>query len=889
MADGYLNFDTKINEQGFNTGINKLASIGSKGLATISKAMTGTVAAIGVGAGAVVKSSLSAVASLEQNVGGVETLFKDSADAVIKNANRAYTTAGMSANDYMSTVTSFSASLLQSLGNDTVKAAEYADTAIRDMSDNANKMGTNMQDIQNAYQGFAKQNYTMLDNLKLGYGGTKTEMERLLKDAEAIKAKNGEVVDYSIDKFGDIVEAIHIVQDEMGITGTTSAEAADTIEGSINSAKAAWDNFLAGVATSEELVNAFWIAAGQVLENLEEIIPRLGKTGLEVVGALADKIGESFPAAKGFADAIGSVADKLSGLNTEQLLNLGKMSAVLVGTAPSLSILGKATGEFGSILNGVGDISGGVIAKLGKMPSEIKTVGSKLKSGAEVFGNAKDAILLPFEGLPAKLSSVFSNVTNLISSGPFGKIAGDFAAISKGIASAFGQIGSTIASKIPQATSVLQTAGSAISGTFGTIAGGVKGFGSVMGDALGPVLSKVSGFASQFASYLGIASEAFSPILQKAASFVPQLLGFMNMAAVVALVVAGLGLLYSQFGDQIDQILLMVQTKGPGIITNLCTGITNALPQLIEQGATLINNLMTAITANIPAIVTGGISIVSTLIEGIASQLPSLIPVALTMILTLVSSLLGNLEEMVDAGIELLQGLAEGVVNALPQLINKAPVIIGQFASTVVSNLPKILAAGVKILVTLASGLVSAVPQLISKIPSIISQIKSAFTSVNWGSVGINIIQGIASGVASAAGSLVDAAVNAATNALEWVKSKLGIHSPSRVFRDEVGKMMALGMGIGFEKNIPVKSMSKGVQTAVDSLRNKALVATSAKSQTSVDRFIRHPEPNSGGGIDWNEWERRQRKINKERDSRPIFLGTKRIDYPLPKGAVPQV
>lgn len=294
-------------------------------------------------------------------------------------------------------------------------------------------------------------------------------------------------------------------------------------------------------------------------------------------------------------------------------------------------------------------------------------------------------------------------------------------------------------------------------------------------------------------------------------------------------------------------------------------------------------------TANIPAIVTGGISIVSTLIEGIASQLPGLIPVALTMILTLVSSLLGNLGEMVDAGIELLQGLAEGVVNALPQLINKAPVIIGQFASTVISNLPKILAAGVKILVTLATGLVSAIPQLIGKIPSIISQIKSAFTSVNWGSVGINIIQGIASGVASAAGSLVDAAVNAATNALEWVKSKLGIHSPSRVFRDEVGKMMALGMGIGFEKNVPVKSMSKGVQAAVDSLRNKALVATSAKSQTSVDRFVRHPEPNSGGGIDWNEWERRQRKINKERDSRPIFLGTKRIDYPLPKGAVPQV
>lgn len=889
MADGYLNFDTKINEQGFNTGIKKLASIGNKGLSTISKAMTGTVAAVGAGATAIVKSSLDTVASLEQNIGGVETLFKDSADTVIKNANRAYTTAGMSANDYMSTVTSFSASLLQSLGQDTAKAAKYADTAIIDMSDNANKMGTNIQDIQNAYQGFAKQNYTMLDNLKLGYGGTKTEMERLLKDAEALKAKNGEVVDYSIDKFSDIVEAIHVVQDEMSITGTTSAEAADTIEGSMNAALAAWDNFLAGVITSEELVDTFWIAAKNVFDNLEEIIPRLGKTGLEVISSIADKIGESFPVAKGFADAIGNIANKLGGMNTEQLLNLGKMSAVLVGATPSFSLLGKAAGTFSDVLGGVGDISDGVIAKLRKAPGEIKNIGSKVTAGAKILGNAKDAILLPFENLPTKLSSVFSKVTSLISSGPFGKIASDFTAIPKGIASAFGQIGSAIASKFPQVTSVLQNIGSTISGTFGTIISGAKGFGSLMGEALSPVISKISGFASQFVTYLGVVGEAFAPILQKAASFVPQLLGFMNLAAVVALVVAGLGLLYSQFGDQIDQILLMVQTKGPEIISNLCTGVTNALPQLIEQGSTLINNLMMAITANLPAVIEGGISIVATLIEGIAEQLPTLIPTALTMILTLVSSLLGNLGKIVDAGIKLLQGLVEGIVNALPQLINKAPVIIGQFASTVISNLPKILAAGVKILVTLATGLVSAIPQLIGKIPSIISQIKNAFTSIDWGSVGINIIKGIASGVASAAGTLVNAAVDAATNALDYVKSKLGIHSPSRVFRDEVGKMMALGMGIGFEKNIPVKSMSKGVQTAVNSLRDKAVIAASVRTQSSAGSITGRPNPNSGGGIDWNEWERRQRKINKERDNRPIFLGTKRIDYPLPKGAVPQV
>lgn len=168
MADGYLNFDTEINEKGFNQGISKLSGLATSGKKMIAMALAASVAAFASAFAAITKMSLDSVAQLEQNIGGVRTLFKNSADAVIENANRAYMTAGMSANDYMSTVTSFSASLLQSLGKDTEKAAEYADRAIIDMSDNANKMGTNMELIQNAYQGFAKNNYTMLDNLKLG-------------------------------------------------------------------------------------------------------------------------------------------------------------------------------------------------------------------------------------------------------------------------------------------------------------------------------------------------------------------------------------------------------------------------------------------------------------------------------------------------------------------------------------------------------------------------------------------------------------------------------------------------------------------------------------------------------------------------------------------------
>ena len=805
MADGRLNFDTKINEKGFNEGVNKLSALGKSGLSIVSKAMTGAVAAVGTAAGVIIKSSLGVVANMEQQVGGVETLFKDSADTVIKNANRAYKTAQISANDYMSTVTSFSASLLQGLGGDTAKAAEIADMALIDMADNANKMGTNMQDIQNAYQGFAKQNYTMLDNLKLGYGGTQSEMIRLINDSGILNEKISDLDNVTFDQ---MIQAIHVIQQNLGITGTSAEEAGETIEGSVNSAKAAWENFQGGVTTSQELVETFGTATQNILKNLGEIVPRLGKTGLEVVGAIADKIGDSVPAAKGFADAVGNITDKLGSMDTGQLANLGKMSAVLIGAVPAFSLIGKSAGTFSDVLGGLGEVSGGVTAKFQKIPGGIKSLGTSMQSGAKVFHNIKDAILLPFEDLSPSLTKIFGKVSSSVSSGPLGKLVNDFAEIPKGITTSFGKIGPAISGKFPKITGVVKSIGSSISGTFTTIANGAKGFGSLLGGALNSVLPKISGFANKFIGYLGVAGDAFAPVLSKAASFVPQLLGFMNIAAVVALVAVGLGLLYSQFGTQIDQILLMMQTKGPEVITNFCNGIVAALPNLIAQGATMLNSLMLAITANLPAIIQGGIAIVSTLITGIAQQLPTLIPTALMMILTLVSSLLSNVGQLVDAGINLLVGLAQGVVNALPQLINKAPTIIGQLATAIISNLPKILLAGIKIITILGTGLIQAVPQLISKIPSIISQVKNAFTSVDWGSVGMNIIKGIANGLKGAAGAIVEAAKGAAESALNAAKNALGIHSPSRVFRDQVGKMMALGMGIGFERNIPVKSMS---------------------------------------------------------------------------------
>lgn len=245
-----------------------------KGLKTAAKVGTVAVTAAASAITALTAAAVNNYAEYEQLVGGVETLFKDSADVVQTYASNAYKTAGLSANEYMTTVTSFSASLLQSLGGDTQAAAEYADMAITDMADNANKMGSSIETLQTAYAGFAKQNYTMLDNLKLGYGGTKEEMQRLLDDAEKLPGALGR--DFDISNYADVVEAIHLVQDEMGITGTTAKEASETIAGSLASTKAAWDNLLTGIADENanfgELINNFVDSAATALDNL---LPRI--------------------------------------------------------------------------------------------------------------------------------------------------------------------------------------------------------------------------------------------------------------------------------------------------------------------------------------------------------------------------------------------------------------------------------------------------------------------------------------------------------------------------------------------------------------------------------------------------------------------------------------
>lgn len=577
MADGHLNFDTKIDESGFSSGVSRLGSLAKGGLAVLGTAIAGVVA----GFGAITKAALDSVASLEQNIGGVETLFGNHADRVIANAKKAYSTAGMSANQYMSTVTSFSASLLQSLEGDTEKAVSYADRAIIDMSDNANKMGTSIESIQWAYQGFAKQNYTMLDNLKLGYGGTKAEMERLIADANRVKEANGEMADLSIDSFADVTEAIHIIQKEMGITGTTAQEAAETIEGSMNSAKAAWDNFLNGTISAEEFSAAVTTAVVNIVNNLEEIVPRL----LETIPA----------AAKGIYDGVSKALD------------------------------GKAM---------------------------------------------------------------------------------------------------------------------------------------------------VNGFVT------GI-QETLPGILD-----------------------AGIQI--------VESLLEGISSNGEGIAT---------------KGIELITSLAMNIVTNLPQILSAGLQVITSLASGIINNLPVLIEKVPQIINAFFDALWGFIPELIAAGLKLIVQLGVGIIKAIPTIIANA----GEIAEAILNVMGgvSLFKIGKNIIKSLGSGLKALISEIKNIAKGIVNDIKERFTTLNWSGIGREIINGIAKGITASAGAIVSAAKRAAQNALKAAKNFLGIHSPSTVFRDEVGRYMAEGIGVGFEENVPTDDMDDALKTSVSKMKAAAIEQTS--------------------------------------------------------------
>ena len=416
--DGSVVIKIKGDDSPFQRVLGKIGSA----VNTAVKASAAAVGAASAGVAALGTACINAYADYEQLAGGVETLFKDSAETIHSYADNAYKTAGLSANEYMETVTSFSASLLQSLDGDTEKAAAAANLAITDMADNANKMGTAMESIQNAYQGFAKQNYTMLDNLKLGYGGTKEEMQRLLADAEKLSG-----VKYDLSSYADIVEAIHVIQTEMGITGTTAKEASTTIQGSVASMKAAWANLMVGMADDTQnfdmLLSNFIESIGTVADNL---LPRIGIV-IEGMGKLV----------AGLAPEIASALPTLTNELLPNLVELGVQSiSALVQSiqengdslaAGALSIVGTLAEGIAELLPMVADTAASLVVSLADglteslpdiIPIAIETISTLVENLTENANTVIEAgiqiILALGEGLIAALPQLIETVPQIV-------------------------------------------------------------------------------------------------------------------------------------------------------------------------------------------------------------------------------------------------------------------------------------------------------------------------------------------------------------------------------------------------------------------------------------------------------------------------------------------
>ncbi|MDE5909865.1 MAG: hypothetical protein K2H52_14140 [Lachnospiraceae bacterium] len=463
--DGHVKIGTILDKSGLQNGLSELGNFAKKGFAAISVA----VGAASTAVTALGTSAIKSYAEYEQLVGGIETLFgaggeslaeyaaqagksvsevrdeyeklMESQELALENASEAYRTAGMSANEYMETITGFAASLKQSTQNE-LEAARVADQAVIDMADNANKMGTSMESIQNAYQGFAKQNYTMLDNLKLGYGGTKEEMARLLEDAEKISG-----IKYDISNLRDVYSAIHVIQTELGITGTTAKEASSTIEGSMNAAKAAWSNLVVGIADdtqdfgtlTENFVESVITAADNLLPRIETSINGIGtlveELLPEIVGRVPDIMGEVLPEL--VQSGINLVDSLVVGMeeNLPQIASIGMeiLSSLATGILTiSESLFSLGSGILGNIINGfiqnlpllvsegnklIGSITESVTSNLPNViEAGVQIVTSLVTGFAQMLPELLNAAVEGIISLAMALTDP-NNLTNIIESG----------------------------------------------------------------------------------------------------------------------------------------------------------------------------------------------------------------------------------------------------------------------------------------------------------------------------------------------------------------------------------------------------------------------------------------------------------------------------------------
>ena len=776
-SDGTLKFDTSLDTGGLQSGMGKVASVAQQALGVFTgQMMTRAVDALAnLG-----KSALDSVGQLEQNVGGVETLFGDAADAVIASADRAYQTAGMSANDYMSTVTSFSASLLQSLGGNTEEAAKVADMAIIDMADNANKMGTSMDMIQNAYQGFAKQNYTMLDNLKLGYGGTKTEMERLLADAEKLTG-----VKYDINNLNDVYQAIHAVQEEMGITGTTAKEAASTLEGSMASAKAAWDNFMNGSGDADQLADAFATAADNIVKNLAEIIPRFAETLPALGGAIIAQI-------PGLVAAI--VPAVLSaGQSVLKQLQDAVLDFDFAGTADKVvqMITGFIEGDgLGSLLDTLATIFTGIVNGISSMlpsllPALIELISyvvtSLLDQLPAILDCALELILGLAQGILAALPVLIEALPEVISS------------IVEFLISAVPQI-------IDAGIELLMALVDALPVIIDAL---VDALPQIIRATVTALIAAAPQIAKAGIKLLGALIEAIPVIVVELAEAVPD---------IVAAIIDVLAELPGLIGEVFAEIVTDLVEWGQQMLSNASTAMSNMLSQVNSIIQELPGKIWTHLVNAVNKVIAWGQQMVSNAstaasnmlskVSGIIQELPGKI---WTHLVNTVNKVVAWGQQMVSNASTAASNMLSKVSSTLQQLPGKVWDYLSQAAQKVVTWGTQLAQKGAAAATQLFNSIVNGLSSLPSKMAEI----------------GSNIVSGIWNGISSGWNWLTNKVSNLASSLLDAAKDALGIHSPSKEFADEVGRWIMPGVGKGLDKSMPatLKDMKAKAGELVSAMR----------------------------------------------------------------------
>jgi phage-related protein len=554
-----ISLDSSEYDKGLDDASDKANGMGSKiskGVGVASKAVVAGVGVAATAVGGLVASATKGYGEYEQLTGGIETLYKDASDQMLAYADNAYKTAGLSANEYMQTAIDSSAAMINSLGGDTQKAAEMTDMAITDMADNMNKMGTNMESLQNAYKGFSRGNFTMLDNLSLGYAGTKEGMEQLLADAEKISG-----IKYDISSYSDMVAAIHVVQTEMGITGTTAEEASGTIQGSVGSVSAAWQNLVAGLGDSNadldtligNFIDSLMTAGENLLPVIEQALEGVAKLIEKLAPIIAEKIPELVPkllpplisaATKIVAGLIQALPTIIGVLIQQIPVILSELGSAILSVAPQIlgaviqigvMILAEAGKLLGQLLEvifvGIGNILSGVIEFIVAWASVFAEIFSALWDGfKEILQSFGEFFVMIWEGIQSAFSNVISFFTEIFQGAWDGiqniwsAVTGFFSGIWSGITGIFSGVASWFSGIFSSAFNAVTSIWSAITGFFSgvwnTIVGIFKDAGVAVGDAISgavkgavnAVLKGATGIINGFISAINLAISVINAI-----------------------------------------------------------------------------------------------------------------------------------------------------------------------------------------------------------------------------------------------------------------------------------------------------------------------------------------------------------------------------------------